>query len=72
MAIAITNEPTLIAQVPSDIVAGQTWIVVPSAGRAVGPISIPDYAAHIARDVLHPDLSALEALRIDPSNLPDC
>lgn len=72
MTIAITDDHNLISQVPADINMGQAWIVVPSAARAVGPIGIADYVAHITRTVPHADLKALEAHRIDPSSLPTC
>ena len=70
--VAITDDQNLISQIPADINAGQAWIVVPSAARAVGPIGIADYVAHITGAVPHADLSALEAHRIDPSSLPIC
>lgn len=72
MGIAITDDPSLIGKVPRDIAAGQVWIVVPSAERAVGPITTPDYAAHITKSILHPDLSGLDVLRNDLSLLPKC
>lgn len=72
MAVAITDDQHLISQVPGDISAGQSWVVVPSAARAVGPIRTADYVAHIMGVMPHADLTELEAHRIDLSSLPDC
>jgi len=47
-------------------------VTVPSLGEAVGPLWLPDFAAHQLGEISHPALHALAAKRIDPSILPDC
>ena len=72
MAISITDDPKLIRQMAPEYPQGQIWITVPTLQKAVGPLALPQYAAHLASEVLHPELIALEALRIDTSMLPPC
>ena len=72
MVISITDDPKLIRQLAPEYPQGLIWITVPTLQKAVGPLALPQYAAHLASEVLHPELIALEALRIDTSMLPPC
>jgi hypothetical protein len=72
MTISITSESALVSQVPPEFAEGQIWIAVPTLLKAVGPISLPQYASHLAGVLLHPDLIELDATRIDPEMLPPC
>jgi HNH endonuclease len=72
MAISITSETSLVSQLPPEYAEGQVWIAVPTLLKAVGPISLPQYASHLAGALLHPDLIELDAARIDPAMLPPC
>ena len=72
MAIQITEDPSLFAALGQEYVDGLVWVTVPPLGKAAGPILMPDYAAHLIGEILHPELSALAAPRIDPATLPAC
>jgi hypothetical protein len=72
MAISITADAILIGQLPSEFNEGLVWVAVPTLLKAVGPISLPQYAAHLAGALLNPDLIELDAARIDPATLPAC
>lgn len=72
MTVIITDDPKLIAVLPAEYKDGIVWITVPPLAKAAGPISMPEYVAHITRSILHPELSAFEAARIDPATLPPC
>lgn len=72
MAVMITDDPALVDRSEPGYEQGVVWLTIPTLGRAVGPLSLPDYAAHLTRSILHPDLLNIEAARIDPAKLPAC
>lgn len=72
MTVKVADDPTLMASLSDEYRQGQVWVTVPSLGRAVGPISLPDYVAHMTRTIPNAALSAIEAVRIDPAMLPPC
>jgi hypothetical protein len=49
---------------------GVVYLVVPQRARAFGPIPFLRFMAHKSRSWPHPDLAALEEMRIDPAALP--
>jgi hypothetical protein len=49
---------------------GFVYIVVPQRNAAFGPIPILNFFAHKSGSWRHPDLEKLEALKVDPSQLP--
>lgn len=51
---------------------GIVFLILPQLGRAVGPVSLPDYLAHRLRCFIHPELAELENKRKDPSSFPPC
>lgn len=72
MLIEITDDATLGAQLSQDHQQGLVWITVPPLGKAAGPLPLPNYVAHLTGSILDPNLSLLEAARIDPATLPPC
>lgn len=72
MAIQITDDPALLAALPDGYAAGQVWVTVPTISQAVGPITTPNYIAHLVGGIPNPELIALAAARIDPALLPSC
>ncbi|TDL79764.1 HNH endonuclease [Palleronia sediminis] len=70
MCIQITNDASLLDRLGSEYQDGVCWVIVPPARTAVGPIAYPEYLAHMIGAVHVPSLTALEALRGDPSMLP--
>lgn len=62
MAIRITEDVTLLADLEPQYIDGIAWVTVPPAGRAVGPIPYLDYLAHQFGVTQRPDLKALAAL----------
>lgn len=72
MTIKVTDDSALTASLPQDYRDGVVWITVPTLGVAVGPMPLPDYAAHKMQVVTHAELAAIEAARIDPATLPPC
>jgi hypothetical protein len=72
MAVMITDDPSLVGMLEADYDEGIAWITIPSLGRALGPLPLPEYLAHVTRSIPNPELSAVEAARIDPSKLPPC
>lgn len=62
MVIRITDDPTLLVDLPPEYAEGVAWVTVPPAGRAVGPIPYIDYLAHKIGAVEHPELKALADL----------
>ena len=51
---------------------GVVWIVVPTLGKAIGPIAMPDYLAHQSGVHSNDELAALEAKRVNKDELPVC
>jgi hypothetical protein len=72
MVVMITDDPLLVDTLDPSYREGVVWITIPTLGEAIGPLSLPNYVAHITRSILHPALVAAEAARIDPSKLPPC
>lgn len=72
MVLAITDDPKLIGQLSAEYADGMVWVTVPPLAKAVGPLPIPEYVAHLTRSVPNPDLGAFETAIIDPSTLPPC
>ena len=72
MAIRITDDFLLVDSLGPEYADGLVWITIPPLDRAVGPIPMTDYVAHVIGEILHPGLSALAAPCIDPTTLPVC
>lgn len=72
MGIQITDDANLIASLPANHKDGLIWMTVPTLGKAVGPLPLPDYIAHLTRAIPNPELSAIENAKIDPAKLPAC
>lgn len=72
MTISITADAVLVGKLPPEFIEGLVWIAVPTLLKAVGPISLPQYASHLAGVLGHPDLIDLDAARIDHAILPPC
>ena len=73
MSIVISDTPDLFNERRFDVYEhGQLFIVLPQLAKAVGPISTPDYLAHLVKRVPHPELAAVEAARVRKSSLPPC
>ena len=70
MVVQVTDDCELLGRLGLEYQTGLTWVVVPPAQRAVGPISYPDYIAHMTGQRANPDLQLLDDLRGDPSALP--
>lgn len=71
-AILITDDAGLIQVTDHSLDSGAVWVVVPTLGKAVGPISLPEYVLHQAREKSNDQLNAIEAQRVDKSQLPPC
>jgi hypothetical protein len=71
MTMNISDDPSLW---PPDTIErfypGVVHIVVPQRNAAIGPIPILNFFAHRSGSWRHPDLVKLEALKVDPSQLP--
>lgn len=72
MTIMITNNPVFVERIKDRVNDGLIWITIPCILKAVGPISLLAYLAHIANAQKHDDLIDLESLRHDTSLLPTC
>ncbi|WP_438728214.1 HNH endonuclease [Parasphingorhabdus sp. DH2-15] len=72
MGIQVTDDKELTARLPAEYRDGNFWLTVPCLGKAVGPLSFPDYIAHCLKARPNAELAAVENARIDPSSLPDC
>ncbi|SDF01385.1 HNH endonuclease [Paracoccus isoporae] len=70
MCIQITDDVSLLDRLGSEYRVGVCWVTVPPAQTAVGPMAYPEYLAHMIGAIQVPSLTALEALRGDPSMLP--
>jgi hypothetical protein len=51
---------------------GEVFVVLPQLAKAIGPIPTATYLSHILRNHSYPELSAIEAKRMDRSSLPPC
>ncbi|UWQ38459.1 HNH endonuclease [Leisingera aquaemixtae] len=71
MGIQITDGATLLGRLGSEYQDGVSWVAVPPARTAAGPLPYPDYLAHMIKVAKAPVLAKLEALRTDPSVLPE-
>jgi hypothetical protein len=71
MTMNISDDPSLWAP---DIIAkyhpGLVFIIVPQRAAVSGPIPVLQFFAHRSGSWRHPDLAKLEALRVDPAQLP--
>jgi len=70
MCVQITDDASLLDRLGSEYRDGVCWVTVPPAQTAVGPMAYPEYLAHMIGTMKVPSLTALEALRGDPSMLP--
>lgn len=70
MAIQITDNPMLVDRLDSNYFEGFSWVVVPAVQKAVGPLSYPEYVAHMIGAESNAELNGLECLRGDSSKLP--
>ncbi len=70
MSVVITDSPDLSGSLDQAFTEGNIWLTIPTLSRSEGPIWLPDYLAHRARIRQLPALTAIEAMRIDPSTLP--
>ncbi len=72
MGLKITDDTTLLAKLDVRYRDGICWLTIPSISKAVGPLTLPEYVAHLTGSILNPELLAIEHARIDPSALPPC
>lgn len=72
MGIQITDDKELTARLSGEYRDGNIWMTVPSLGKAIGPLSLPDYIAHRTQIISNAELASIESSRIDPSSLPEC
>ena len=70
MTVQVADDSELLGRLGPEYQTGLTWVVVPPAQRAVGPVSCPDYLAHLTGQRRNPDLQLLDDLRGDLSLLP--
>lgn len=70
MTILVSDDPSLAAGADFGGEDGMTYLAIPAAGQAVGPIPLPDYLAFVTGVGVHPDLTRLKALQGDPNRLP--
>ena len=70
MFVQVTDDQKLLDTLDHVFLEGQTWITVPTAKKAVGPISFPDYLAHQIGSMTLSELNQLESFRGDSSKLP--
>lgn len=73
MAVVIADSPHLWAHSDSKLYPlGNIYIVVPTLGTAVGPLTMPEYLNHILKNRANPILGGIEAKRVNRSLLPPC
>lgn len=72
MAIQVTDDVNLIADISSDYTDGIMWLTVPTLSKAVGPMPLPNYIAHKLNTLQNSELTEIENARIDPALLPPC
>ncbi|GAA5070542.1 HNH endonuclease [Roseibacterium beibuensis] len=70
MCVQVTDDISLLDRLGSEYRDGVCWVTVPPAQTAAGPLPYPEYIAHMIGAKRAPSLTALEALRGDPSMLP--
>jgi hypothetical protein len=70
LAIQVSDDAALIRRLASNYSEGVVWLTVPAVGKAIGPMTFPDYVAYKTKVSENPELKALDALRGDPSRLP--
>jgi hypothetical protein len=72
MTVVISDEQALVGTLNQKYKDGVIWITIPADGKAVGPISLPEYLAHQTNTVLLPLLVSLASKRGDRTKLPPC
>lgn len=72
MSVVISDSIVLVDSLDQKFKEGLIWLIIPSLSRSEGPIWLPDYLAHREGSRPLAALTAIEALRIDPSSLPSC
>lgn len=72
MSVVISDNTVLVDSLDQKFKEGVIWLTIPSLSRSEGPIWFPDYLAHREGSQPLTALTAIEAMRIDPSSLPSC
>ena len=72
MMVLVSEEPGLVGALDPQYKDGMVWITVPVAKRAVGPIPLPEYLAHMLGERELPALTLLASKRGDSTKLPPC
>lgn len=71
--VVISDEPQLWRNLEHMIDEnGHIYVIVPQRNIGLGPITLPDYLSHKAGNNLIGSLIKLEAMKIDPTKLPEC
>lgn len=70
MFVQVTDDRELLDTLDPEFLEGRTWITVPTAKTAVGPISFADYIAHQIGSKTLSELKELQSFRGDSSKLP--
>jgi hypothetical protein len=71
MTMSASDDPSLWpAHIGSSYGQGVVYVIVPQRSWAVGPIPFLHFVAHKEGSIRHPYLAGLDAMRIDPAQLP--